>query len=356
MFGVSVIAFVITVGILIFVHELGHFIVAKVFGVGIHTFSLGFGPSLLKRNIGETTYKICLIPLGGYVKMVGESPEELAEDKQKSFSHKPLSDRVAIVGAGPLSNLIFATMVFSLIFLFWGIPQLTTDIGGVKEGSPADRAGMLENDRIVAINHQKVTKWTEMSETVRGSRGEELLIHVDRSGEIITFKVRPEISTVTNMFGETLEVPLIGIADSGKFILERVGPFVAVYRGVEHTLAITKIFALVLVKLIQGAVSIKDSLGGPLLIAQMAGQQAKQGVVPLISFAGSLSVSLGLINLLPIPILDGGHLLFFLIEVVLGRPVSIKKKEVAQQIGLVVLILLMVFVFYNDFSRIFLNQ
>lgn len=355
MFGSSVIAFVFIVGILIFVHELGHFIMAKVFGVGIHTFSLGFGPSLLRRNIGETTYKICLVPLGGYVKMVGESLEESAEDEQKSFSHKPLSNRVAIVAAGPLSNLLFASMVFSLIFLFWGIPQLTTNVGGVKEGSPAERAGMLEGDRIVAIDHQKVTKWTEMTEIVRGSRGEELLIHVDRNGKIIAFKIKPEISTVTNIFGETIKMPLIGIAASGKLVMERVGPFKAMYLGAEQTLMIIKTITLALVKLIQGVIPVR-SLGGPLMIAQMAGEQVREGIIPLIFFAGNLSINLGIINLLPIPILDGGHLFFFLIEIILGRPVSIKKREVAQQIGLVVLILLMAFVFYSDLSRIFLNQ
>jgi len=352
----EIITFFIVLSILILVHELGHLLVAKVFGVGVQVFSLGFGPSFFKKRMGQTTYKLCLVPLGGYVKMVGESETEVTEgDKKRSFAHKRLYERAAIVGAGPLSNLFFALMVFFLIFSFWGMPQLTTHIGDVKKGSPADKVGMLKGDRIVAIDGQEVSKWEEMSSIIRESKGGSLLIRVDRNGQMIAFTVKPEITTVTNIFGETLNVPLIGVVASNKLLRERMGPLRALYRSAEHSWNITKILVFSIIKLIQRAIPAK-TLGGPVLIAQITSQQIREGFIPLLFFIGTLSINLGLINLLPIPILDGGHLFFFLIEMILGRPVSMKKREIAQQIGLFMIILLMALVFYNDISRLLLNQ
>lgn len=352
----EIITFFIILSILILVHELGHLLVARVFGVGVQVFSLGFGPSFFKKKIGQTTYKLCLIPLGGYVKMIGESEAEVTgEDKERSFAHKRLYERAAIVGAGPLSNLLFALLVFFLVFLFWGIPQLTTHIGNIKEGSPAERVGMLKGDRIVTIDGQEVSKWEEMSTIIRESKGGNLLIHVDRNGQMIAFTLKPEISTVTNIFGETLKVPLIGVVASNKLVRERVDPLRALYRSAEQSWNITKILVFSIIKLIQRAIP-ANTLGGPVLIAQITSQQLRGGLIPLVFFVGTLSINLGLINLLPIPILDGGHLFFFLIEMTLGRPVSMKKREIAQQIGLFMIILLMAFVFYNDISRLLLNQ
>ncbi len=356
MITTGIITTIIVLSILILVHEFGHFLLAKAFSVGVETFSLGFGPRILSRKIGQTTYKICMIPLGGYVKMIGESPREVPEEEEEtSFSHKSLPKRAAIVAAGPLFNLLFALVVFLLIFSLWGVPQLTSEVGDVREGSPAEKGGILKGDEIIAIDGQKTSKWADISEMVRDSEGRELLIDVKRDGEVLTFKVKPEISTVTDIFGENLKMPLIGIMGSNKYIKESVNPLRALYLSAEQSYNIIRILILGIIKLIQRAIPAK-SLGGPILIAQMTSQQAREGIIPLFFFTGALSINLGIINLLPIPILDGGHLFFFFIELTLGRPVSIKKREVAQQIGLIVLILLMALVFYNDLARIIFSQ
>jgi len=194
-----------------------------------------------------------------------------------------------------------------------------------------------------------------MSTIIRESKGGNLLIHIDRNGQMIAFTLKPEITTVTNIFGETLKVPLIGVVASNKLVRERVDPLRALYRSAEQSWNITKILVFSIIKLIQRAIP-ANTLGGPVLIAQITSQQVRGGLIPLVFFVGTLSINLGLINLLPIPILDGGHLFFFLIEMILGRPVSMKKREIAQQIGLFMIILLMAFVFYNDISRLLLNQ
>lgn len=352
MIGTIIVAAAI-LGVLIFVHELGHFIAAKLFGVGVRRFSLGFGPRVLCRRRGETEYCLSAFPLGGYVKMVGEAPGEELDPAElpRSFTSKPLSSRFAIVLAGPLFNLLLALVVFCAVFALYGLPVLSPEIGEVKAGYPAAKAGLARGDVVVAVEGRPVQRWDELAEVIRAHEGRPVSITVERGGERLSVSVVPETREVENIFGEKKAAPVIGVAAAGSVVVERVGPLSALGHGVLQTWGVIKLTVLGIIKLIERVVP-ADTLGGPILIAQIAGQTAQKGLLSVLFFAASLSINLGVINLIPIPVLDGGHLLFFGLEGLMGRPVSLRKREFAQQIGLFVLILLLLFVFYNDISRI----
>lgn len=344
---------ILVLGVLIFVHELGHFLVAKRSGVTVLRFSFGFGPRLFGLKRGDTDYCLSAIPLGGYVKMLGEDPDEEVTPIQmeNSFTSKPVSKRMAIVLAGPLSNLLLAMVIFALIYAFSGIPQLTPEIGSITPGSPAEEAGLRVGDVVQSINSKPMNTWEELSQTIEDS-GEELLkIQVKRGEELLTVGVTPKVSEIKNIFGEASKRAVIGVTASGKFTVKQVSPLFAGYYSVVQTWNLSKLFLVTIVKLIQRVIPLQ-TLGGPILIAQMAGQQAQEGLLHLIYFTALISVNLAILNLLPIPVLDGGHLLFFTLEAILGRPIELKKIEVAQKVGMVLLLVLMVFVFYNDIMRL----
>ena len=346
----AVVSALIGLGILIVIHELGHFLVAKKTGVGVLTFSIGFGPKLLSRKIGETEYAISAFPLGGYVKMVGEDPEEEVKqaDIQRSFSHQPLAKRTAIVAAGPVFNLLLAVGVFLWIFLSYGVPVYTTRVGGVEPNSPAALAGIHKGDQILKINGQPIQTWEDLSKGIKESQGRALSLRVMRDNREIEITVQPTRREGRNIFGEKQEVWVIGI--SSEPAIERSNPALAVGQAFYRTGEYSVLTLVALFKMVRGELSPKN-LGGPLLIAQMAGQQAREGLTSYFFFLAVLSVNLGVLNLLPIPVLDGGHLLFFLLEWILGRPVEVKHRERAQQVGVFILILVMIYAFYNDIAR-----
>lgn len=352
----NIISLVIVLGILIFVHELGHFIVAKILGVGVEKFSLGFGPRIFGKKIGMTDYRISAIPLGGYVKMVGESPDsELDESLAPlSFSHKSLVARSLIVLAGPVFNLLLSVVIFFAFFQISGLPKMKPEVGSVQEGMPAQEAGVRAGDHVVAVEGQPVAQWEEMAAFIKDSGGRPLRLDLLRDETVISVSVTPKQVSSQNVFGERVDKYVIGITASGAFTVERLNPIEAVVQGTLQTWQIAELTILSVAKILTGTLSAK-TIGGPILIAQLAGEQAKAGITNLIFFIALLSVNLGILNLLPIPVLDGGHLLFFLIEAVSRRPLNLKMREVAQQIGIFVLILLMIYVFYNDISRILFN-
>ncbi|MBM4324774.1 MAG: RIP metalloprotease RseP [Deltaproteobacteria bacterium] len=359
-FLVSAGYFILVIGILVFVHELGHFLLAKKLGVGVITFSLGFGPKLIGRKIGETQYQISAIPLGGYVKLIGEDRgEELKEeDRARSFSSQPIWKRTLIICAGPFFNIFLTLVIYCFSFGIFGLPQeplpLPPKIGGLSSGLPAEKAGLKQGDLIISIDNMGVTTWDDVVSIVRKSEGKELSIKIKRNGEMIEFKIIPEISKDPPPQGEkTLYV--IGIVaplEEMTFRYKRIGPLEAIYEGSLQTWHLTKLMMVVLWKMVSGDISPK-TIGGPIQIAQEAGKQGKKGIPYLLGLIAILGINLGLINLFPIPILDGGHLLFLGIEAILGKPVSIKKMEIAQQIGLVLIILLMIYAFHNDLRRLF---
>jgi regulator of sigma E protease len=352
----TLLSFVVVLGVLIFVHELGHFVAARLCGVGVEKFSLGFGPRVLGRTVGITDYRLSAIPLGGYVKMVGEEPDaELAPHQiPLSFTHKPVWQRFLIVAAGPLSNLLLAVVVFFFIFWISGIRGLEPVIGDVQPDSPAQAAGLLNGDRIAAIDDVPMESWEAMAQRIATSGGRELALTVERGGERRQIQVRPQKRSSQNLFGEPIDRWVLGIGSAGTVFVRESGLMASARESLVQTWAITKLTVLSIVKVIQGVVSPK-TLGGPIMIAEMAGQQAREGVANLVFFIALISINLAVLNFLPIPVLDGGHLLFFIVEALRGRPLSIKVRERAQQAGIFLLGLLMIYVFYNDITRIFFS-
>jgi len=349
----NAVAFIIVLGVLVFFHELGHFLMARFFGVGVEKFSLGFGPKILGKTIGITEYRLSAIPLGGYVKMVGEEPDAEIDpaDIPISFTHKHVFKRILIVAAGPVFNLLLAVIIFFAIFQISGMYILKPVVGKVTQGSPAAAAGFQARDRVLAIDGQAVTTWEEMAEKISKSQGKRLRITIDRQGAHVELEVTAELTPSATIFGEAIDRRTIGIVAAGETERLALGFFGAVTESVPQTYIVVKLTLMSIVKLIQGTLSVK-TLGGPIMIAQMAGEQAKAGAGALIFFIALISVNLAVINFLPIPVLDGGHLMFFFIEAVIGRPVSMKMREMAQRVGIFVLVLLMVFVFYNDIARL----
>jgi len=354
--GISIVSVIILLGVLIFAHEFGHFLVAKYSGVGVLKFSLGFGPRLIGKKVGETEYLLSLIPLGGYVKLLGESEvEELSEaDEKRSFLKQPVSKRIAIVAAGPIFNFLLAIVIFTIVYMI-GVPTLTTHIAGIQEGSAAYDAGIKEGDVITAIDGQEITRWEQLAEIITKSNGKELSITIKRDDKTWDVALQPRLLKTKNIFGEDVESYKMGVSPSSQYtITERMNPFMAFWTSLKQTWFISKLTVLSVIKIFEGVVSPK-TLGGPILIAQIAGAQVKEGIIPFVLFMALLSINLAILNLFPIPILDGGHLFFYLIEIVTGREINIKWREMAQQIGFVILIILMIFVFIMDIERLNIN-
>jgi len=349
-----IIVAIIVLGVLIIVHEFGHFLVAKRLGVGVVKFSVGFGPKLLGRKVKETEYVLAAVPLGGYVKMVGEDGDGEGEavDPRTSFARQPVWKRVAIVMAGPLFNVLFAFVVICAVLFAYGVqvPSESAKIGGVLKDMPAARAGLQSGDVVLAVGDRPVKTWKELAESIRASQGHEIVLRVRRDGNTLQVPLQAVEKPEKNVFGEVVgSAYLIGIGPS----LERqpVGPVQAIVQGADYTASVSGLILVSIVKLVQGKIHRAD-IGGPILIVQAAGEQAQLGLEHLLQFMAVISINLGILNLLPIPILDGGHLLFFLLEAVMRRPVDIRHREIAQQIGLVILVGLMAFAFYNDIARV----
>lgn len=351
-------SFILVLGLLIFVHELGHFLFAKLFGVRVLKFSLGFGPKIAGKVIGETEYVISAFPLGGFVKMFGENLDEQqisAEDQKGSFVHKPVWQRFMVVLAGPLFNLLFALLLFFLVFTFVGIPTSvdTTRIGKVNDKSPAAMAGVQKDDVIVSIDKKETHGWIDVLEAVKNSQGKPIQMVVDRSGAMVNLEMVPAIDAVKNIFGEEVEQRyMIGIMKADELTYEKSNIIGAAQSACRQTWMYMSLTVMGFVKIIQRVVPASE-MGGPILIAQIAGEQMKAGWMNFIYFMSLLSVNLGILNLLPIPVLDGGHLVFLTIEGLRRKPMNERAQIVAQQVGIGLLGSLMIFVFYNDIVRLF---
>jgi len=352
----SILFAIIALGALIFIHELGHFIFAKSFGVGVEKFSLGFGPKLFGKKIGETEYLLSALPLGGYVKMVGEGDDAEVTEEQRalSFAEKAPIKRIAIVAAGPVFNLLFAYVIFIVIFLS-GVPSVTTKVGEVMPGKPAARAGLMSGDVVTAVNGKQVNRWEDFAKIIAQGKLAPLEIQVQRGQATMKFTMVPESRTSKNLLGDTVTQPIVGVVAAGESVIDHYPPGEAIQRGSAQCWSVIKLTVLSMVKLVERAIPL-DNIGGPIMIVKMAGQQAAAGGVNFLAFVALLSVNLGVLNLLPVPILDGGHLAFFVIELVIGRPVNRKAREIAQQVGLVLLVSLMMLAFYNDIARMLMGK
>jgi regulator of sigma E protease len=349
----SALVFIFVLSVLIVVHEFGHFIVAKWAGVRVEKFSIGFGPVIFGRQFGETEFCVSLLPLGGFVKMAGESPEE-ARGEAWEFGSKTLWQKFLIVLAGPLMNAFLAFVIFWAIFMV-GQPTLTTKIGRVLEGTPAQEAGLREGDRVAAVNGAPVRLWEEVLAAVH--KGESPIIFtVERDGRSRDISIVPRLQEGRDVFGRKTRAAFVGVAPSNEMTTIRSGFFEAMLLGAERVWTLTGMIFYSLGLMFTGALSFKDSVTGPIGIFFMTQQAAQMGAVYLFYFMGSLSVSLFVLNLLPIPVLDGGHVLFMLIEKIKGSPLRESVKERMTQGGLILLLALMAFVIFQDMSRFSIFQ
>ncbi|MCD5402103.1 RIP metalloprotease RseP [candidate division NPL-UPA2 bacterium] len=336
-------------GLVIFVHEWGHFLAAKKMGVKVEKFSLGFGPRLAGFKRGDTEYLLSAIPLGGYLKMAGELSGEGSQGKEGDFLSKSVGKRAFIVIAGVIIHYLFGFFMLSLVF-FLGSPTLTSRIGGVLEDMPAAQAGLAPGDKIIGIEGEKVSLWEEMTEIVHNSPGKPLSFLIDREGEQFELTIVPREGERRNIFGEDIRIGLIGITPSPETVPLRYGFMRSFYEGGKRTLFITTLTYKTIWRMLRGRVS-PEHLSGPLGIIYITGQVARLGLPTVLQWIGLLSVALAIFNILPIPILDGGHLLFLGIEKIRGKPLPQKTREIVEQTTLVLLIGLILFVSYQDVER-----
>jgi len=355
------IPFLFVLTIVVFFHELGHFLVARWTGVKVLTFSLGFGPEIVGFNDRHgTRWKISAVPLGGYVKFFGDESEAstpsatslaamTADERAQSFHYKKVGPRAAIVAAGPIANFVLAIVIFAALFMSFGKPSVTAQVETVEPGSAAAAAGFLPGDVVTAIDGTTIESFSDMQRIVATSAGETLTFTVQRSGTTITLQATPQLQVVKDGFGNSHRQGLLGIKRGGplEVAAKPVDPLTAVWLGVKETWFLIKQTGLYIGRLFTGREA-TDQLGGPIRIAQISGQVATLGLPALIHLAGVLSVSIGLLNLFPVPLLDGGHLLFYLIEAVRGRPLSERAQEMGFRFGLAIVLMLMIFTFYND--------
>jgi regulator of sigma E protease len=357
-----VVPFLFVLTIVVFFHELGHFLVGRWAGVRVLTFSLGFGPELFGFNDRHgTRWKISAIPLGGYVKFFGDeteastpSAETLAhmtpEERALSFHHKKVGPRAAIVAAGPIANFLLAIVIFACMFTFFGKPNTSARVDKVEANSAAAAAGFQAGDVVTAIDGNKIETFSDMQRIVSGRAGERLTFTVKRGEANLQLQGTPELREVKDPFGNVQRLGVLGITRqtaAGDVVTERVDPATAVWLGVKETWFVIDRTLAYVSRIFTGRES-ADQVGGPLRIAQMSGQVATIGLGALIQLAAVLSISIGLLNLFPVPLLDGGHLLFYAIEAARGRPLSERAQEVGFRIGLGLVLMLMVFATYND--------
>jgi len=349
----SFLSAILLLGILIFIHELGHFLLAKRSGVLVERFSIGFGPVIFSKKGKETEYVLSAIPLGGYVKMYGESLDaDVSEDmKSRSFAHKPLKDRFAIVFAGPLFNFVLAILLYSVIFMI-GTPRFLASVGDVVDGSPAQAAGLMKGDMIIAIDGSEIKFWDEMSGYISENPEQTLKLDIERGGTILKVDVMPKVVVDKNLFGEEIKVGRVGIIRGTLSESVSLNPFDAIVKGFQQAYKVSELMIMGVVKIFQRVVP-ADSLGGPIMIVKMAKDSAESGIISFLSFMAIISINLGILNLLPIPVLDGGHLMFFTVEAITRRPVSVRVREIGQMMGLALLLFVMFFAFYNDIMRFF---
>jgi regulator of sigma E protease len=357
-----VIPFLFVLSLVVFFHELGHFLVARWFGVRILVFSIGFGPELIGFNDRYgTRWKISAIPLGGFVKFLGDdnaasTPDRASlatmdeRDRAQCFIFQSVLKRAAIVVAGPLANFVLAIVIFAGVFALYGKQTMSARVDAVQPDSVAAAAGFQPGDVVVAINGRAIDNFSDMQRIVSASAGEDLSITIDRGGVQQVLAATPALKEVKDNFGNTQRIGILGISRSmapEDLKLRPVDPARAVWLSIQETWSVVE-RTLSYIGGVIGGREAANQLGGPIRIAQMSGQVASFGFVPLIQLAAVLSVSIGLINLFPIPLLDGGHLLFYLIEGVRGRPLSERTQEVGFRIGLAIVLMLMIFATFND--------
>lgn len=345
----DVLVFIPVLGLLVFVHELGHFLAAKWAGIRVERFSLGFPPRMIGKKVGDTDYCISWIPLGGYVKMAGmidESMDTKVEGQPWEFMSKPVWKRVIVIAAGPIMNVLLTLAFFTVLHLTYGMPEVSNEpvVAQVIDDSPAATIGLQANDRILSVNGQHVETWEQLTLLIHARPEKEIALEWEHQGERLHAMVVPRRDSVDQKgrigIGPKIEIREVGVGESfvaacGRswFLTREIGKFIG--------------------RLFSGRESVREGLAGPVQIMKMAGQFAREGLAEVVNFVAVISLQLALLNILPIPALDGGHLVFLGIEAILRRPVSVRARVVVQQVGMALLLALMVFIFINDFQKIF---
>ncbi len=353
----AVVSFIFILGVIVFIHEMGHFLVARWNKVRVEVFSIGFGPELFGWNDRHgTRWKVALLPLGGYVRFFGDAnaasapgedvPSLSEEERAVSFHHKRLSQRAAIVFAGPLANFLLAIVILGVLFATVGQRITPPDISMVKPGSAAEEAGFEPGDVILSIDGKPISRFEELQQIVRDSAGVTLTMVVKRGENEVTLVVTPRLVERTDRFGNVLQFGELGVGRTG-VVYVRLNPVAAIGAAVVETYNLTAGTIDAIAQMIAGTRS-SDDLGGPIRIAQVAGQVAQDGIVTIFWFMAVLSINLGLINLMPVPLLDGGHLLFYAFEAIRGRPLGERAQDYGFRIGIALLLSLMVFATWND--------
>ncbi len=360
-----IVPFLLVLTVIVFVHEFGHFIVARWCGVAVKTFSIGFGPEIFGRyDKYGTRWCVAWIPLGGYVKFIDDenaasagqvSLDQLSEeDRTKTFQSKKLWQRAAIVAAGPFANFVLAIAIFTLLFSLFGRQVTAPKVDSVKPDSPAAAAGFKPGDLVLSVDGDKIDDFSDLQRIVSGAAGETLTFVVERAGHDVTLKAMPKVEEITDRFGNKIDMPILGIErkpDPGGWTLKREDPITAFGKAVEECYFVVSRSLSYLYQVVTGRAS-PDQLGGPIRIAQVSGEAASLGFLAVVNFAAIISISIGMINLFPIPMLDGGHLLFYAIEGIRGRPLSEQTQEVGFRIGLALVLMLMIFATWNDLIHI----
>lgn len=346
----SMITFLAVLSVLVLVHEYGHFIVAKRSGVRVEKFSFGFGPKLFGINHGGTEYLISAIPLGGYVKMAGDEPGDSLKNEPWEFLSRSVADRFRIIVAGPVLNYILAFVIFSVIFMF-GSPTMTTEVGGLLKDYPAERSGVKAGDRITAVDGMTVKYWEDMTSLIHKHRAGRLRLSIERGGKGLDIELEPVVRQTKDIFGRETKITLVGISPSQKITSVKYGFLESLVMGARKLLQLTAMTYRALWSMLIGQLSFKESMTGPIGIFVITGEAAKMGFIYILHIMAILSASLAIFNLLPLPVLDGGHIIFLLIEKARGRPLSVRAQEVIANIGITFLIMLTVFIFYNDIMR-----
>ena len=360
-----ILPFLFVLTIIVFVHELGHFLVARWCGIKVLVFSVGFGPELIGFNDRHgTRWKISAIPLGGYVKFFGDEnvasvPDANAvaamntDERRVSFFHQPVAARAAVVAAGPIANFLLAIAIFATIFMLYGKQETTARVDSVLPGSAAEAAGFQSGDLVLSIDGKPIDTFKDMQEIVALNPDVSLTFVVERGGQKVTLRATPKLTEDRDNFGNVYRIGRLGLSQTNSpqdVKTRKFGPLGAIEEAAKQTWFVVDQTFAYLGKVVVGRAS-TDQLGGPLRIAQMSGQAASLGFSTLMNWAGLISVSIGLLNLFPIPLLDGGHLLFYGIEAIRGRPLSERVQEFGFRIGLALIVMLMIFTVWNDLSH-----
>ena len=343
---------ILAFSVMIIIHELGHFLMALKVGIKVEIFSIGMGPKIFSIKRNGIEYRVSAVPLGGYVKMLGEDPSEPTTGDKGEFAAQPVGNRFKVIFSGPLLNYVLGFLLLSLVFAL-GYPTISTKIGGLLDNYPAKAAGLKPDDKILAINGKTVNDWDEITEVIHKMTEADVVLTVDRAGQKLEFSIKPKITETKDIFGEKVKIAQVGIKPSDNIEYVKHGPVESLVLGGEKIYSFTILTYKGLWGLVTGKIPFKENVSGPVGIVSMMATAAKIGIIPLVHLTALISALLAIFNILPIPPLDGGLILFLGIEKLRGKALTKKTQEMLMQAGWVFFIAIMLFATYGDIFRMF---